>query len=440
MRVNNIDAKIEESPPSECAHKFNQMEETPHVTLEFAQVVSADYESRRLQNTPSADFRSTGLYAPPGARVNVQVAGVPAAHSKLRLLVGTYSRYDNGGRDPSQFDLQIGENSLTVSQFGGLIYVQYTVEGFPTLGIFRLTFTFRQGFVQAPHYILGRTSTAEWKQQLRVFTNAPDVVLESRRTIMVYSRDNALAWQDNDHDLVLRAADQILNAEDDISGLDGSCEIHRRNPNQFLLTQSQDGWMYMTNMRAAFSAGAAKYAFTPLIISEGWGAWHELGHFHQQSSWKWKQLGEVTVNIYSLAAERALGVTPNGLVRENAWPRARRFLGMADKDFNSDADCDVWVRLCMFRQLWLAYGDYIFHQIHRQSREENPVFQNDDEKIRYFMVKVCRVTGHDLSRFFHSWGLHAPSVYDEIATWRLPLPTTDLCSLQDSAPAALLSD
>ncbi len=193
--------------------------------------------------------------------------------------------------------------------------------------------------------------------------------------------------------------------------------------------------MYMTNMRAAFSAGAAKYAFTPLIISEGWGPWHELGHFHQQASWTWKQLGEVTVNIYSLAAERALGVTPTRLLRENAWPRARRFLGMADKDFNSDADCDVWVRLCMFRQLWLAYGDYMFHQIHRQTREENPVFRNDDEKIRYFLVKVCRVTGHDLSMFFRTWGLHASTTYDEIATWRLPEPAADLCSLQDLEPA-----
>ncbi len=37
---------------------------------------------------------------------------------------------------------------------------------------------------------------------------------------------------------------------------------------------------------------------------DGWGPWHEAGHQRQQT-WKWSGLTEVTVNIYSMAVQRA---------------------------------------------------------------------------------------------------------------------------------------
>lgn len=262
--------------------------------------------------------------------------------------------------------------------------------------------------------------------------------MESKRAFMVFSRENALDWQDNDQDLVLNTADLILDAEDNISGLDGTSETHRRNTNQFLMTQAEDGWMYATNFRTAFSAGAAKYAFTPLITGrlpnsgDAWGIWHELGHLHQQP-WTWSGLGEVTVNIYSLAAQRALNV-PNSLSSDTAFiNRVKAHLASSDanKNFNADS-VDVWIRLYMFHQLWLAYGDSFYQQLHKQTREEKPDFNHEDAAaMQYFMRKACQISGKDLTGFFKKWGLKNDSAYAAIRALNLPAPVQDPSVLTD---------
>ena len=404
--------------------------------LQLNEVASAAYESDRLLNTPTPDFRATGFYAPAHAQLKLNVEGVPAANSKLVLLVGTYSRYNNGGRDPTSYSLKPGSNTLTVGNFGGLVYIQYTVYANPA-DTHALTFTFGEGFVPTPHYVLGKTTKANWKTQLSTYTSTPDVVMESKRAFMVFSRENALAWQDNDQDLVLNTADLILDAEANISGLDGSSEKHRRNTNQFLMTQAEDGWMYATNFRTAFSANAAKFAFTPLITGklpnsgDAWGIWHELGHLHQQP-WTWSGLGEVTVNIYSLAAKRTLGVTPAGLANDTAKKSTLDYLAQANagKNFNTD-NISVWVKLYMFHQLWLAYGDSFYQQLHKITRKEKPTLDTDAKKMGYFMLKACVISGKDLTVFFKKWGLQADAVYADIAALNLSSPDTDPSTLTD---------
>jgi hypothetical protein len=374
-------------------------------TVQMSEVSNADYESRRLGNTPTPDFRVTGLYAPARTQLKLQVNGTPAPNSTLNLLVGTYSRYNNAGRDPTFFSLKPGANTLTVGDYGGIVYIQYTVNSKP-VSKQALSFVFGQGFVTTPRYVLGKTNAADWKKQLSIFTDTPDVVMESKRAFMVFSRDNALAWKENDQDLVLRTADQILDAEDAISGLDGSSEAHRRNTNQFLMTQAEDGWMYATNFRTAYSSEAAKFAFTPLITGklpnagDAWGIWHELGHLHQQP-WTWEELGEVTVNIYSLAAERSLQVSPGRLANDNDKRNAMAYLAKPEsaKNFNASS-VDEWIRLYMFHQLWLAFGDGFYQQLHRQTRDDAPELNDDAEKMRYFMLKACTISGKDLSGFF----------------------------------------
>ncbi len=402
------------------------------LSIAFNEVPSAAYESDRLLNTPTPDFRVTGLYAPPGATLTIKVEGTRAASSNLKLLVGTYSRYNNAGRDPVYFTLNSGTNTFVVGNFGGLVYIQYTVYAKPNpASLHPLTITFQQGFLRTPNYELGKTTKADWKNQLSKYAYTPDVVMQSSRTFMVFSRTNALAWQDNDQDMVLNTADQVLDVEDAVSGLDGSSETHRRNTNQFLMTQAEDGWMYATNFRTAFSADAAKYAFTPLIAGRlpdsgnAWGVWHELGHLHQQP-WTWSGLGEVTVNIYSLAAKRALQATPAGLANNESKNDTLAYLGSssAGKNFNT-ASISVWVKLYMFYQLWQAFGDPFYQQLHRQTREEKPSLSTDAEKMRYFMLKACTISGKDLTAFFKKWGLQADVVYTEIAALHLPAPTTD---------------
>lgn len=41
----------------------------------------------------------------------------------------------------------------------------------------------------------------------------------------------------------------------------------------------------------------------------GWGQYHEAGHLRQQGPWTWDEMGEVTVNLYSIAAKKVLKPT-----------------------------------------------------------------------------------------------------------------------------------
>jgi hypothetical protein len=85
----------------------------------------------------------------------------------------------------------------------------------------------------------------------------------------------------------------------------------------------------------------------------------------------------------------------------------------------------------MFHQLWLAYGDSFYQQLHKQTREENPSLNDDAAKIRYFMLKACQISGRDLTAFFKKWGLQADTVYAEIAALQLRPPTTNPSTLTD---------
>ena len=101
-----------------------------------------------------------------------------------------------------------------------------------------------------------------------------------------------------------------------------------------------------------------------------------------------------------------------------------------NKNFNADS-VDVFFRLYMFHQLWLAYGDNFYQQLHKITRVEKPELNTDAEKMKYFMLKACIISGKDLTGFFKKWGLQADTVYAEIAALRLSAPTTDPSTLTD---------
>lgn len=425
------------------------------VQIELGQSPSATYEAARLQQSiRNTDFTATGLYAPAQAMLKVRVEGTLDNRVAVAyLLIGTYSRYHDYTWAPQSVELHAGDNAITASAAGGLVYVRY-IGANPPFDTQRLKLTFEQGFVKAPFYILGSTSAGDWAQQLATRTASPDVVMQSRRTTMVYSRANALKWQSYDQDLVLRTADTIMDAEDAISGIDGTGPQHTANPNKILMTEAPAAYTlamgagaYATDYRVAFSPENLTAAFTPAIAGDAanpnntaWGTWHELGHLHQQD-WTWDAMTEVTVNIYALAAQRALGV---GLPAYSTDPtliaKVKAYLSKpaAEKNFN-DASVGPFVRLYMLRQLWNVFGDRFYQSLHRQTREQAPVFANDAERMRYFMLKACTLSGKNLSAFFKTWGLPvSDSVYAEMATLGLPAPTVDPSTLIE-APAARAS-
>ncbi|MGS2761643.1 M60 family metallopeptidase [Sinomicrobium sp. M5D2P9] len=403
--------------------------------LEFNETPSGTQEAARLgQSNPASDFTPTGFYLPPNTELVVKVDQLEPGSGTPVLLIGSYSRYE-AKWNPTEVALTDGINTVTGDEYGGIMYIRYnTGEGNIASGQVRIEFM--DGHQPMPYFVHGETTNGQWQTMLDTWTDAPDVLLVSDKAIIVTSMDKALQYRDEDQNQLLTTAEQILDAEAAISGQDGSAPEHQRNTHRLLMTETdmEDTFMAATWYRTWYHQDVVNHILTvDGLGNDGWGPWHELGHMHQQGAWTWDGLGEVTVNIYSLAAERAMGVTPSRMVRDGVWYAVADYLALPDeeRDFNSGA-ASLFVRLGMFQQLWLAYGDTFFQQLHKQTREEQPNPGSTEAEMRYFMLKACEISGNDLGDFFQKWGLKvSTSVYDEIATLNLPEPEEDLTELTD---------
>jgi len=230
--------------------------------------------------------------------------------------------------------------------------------------------------------------------------------------------------------------DQIETEEDRISGLNGTAP-HQILQNRKMITESDQvtnaWWMYATYYRITVQAASAPSAFKiEDLVAAPWGIAHEMGHMHQQGPWRWNGLGEVTVNIYSLAWQRAIG-EQSRLVTDNTYPKAFTWLNNPNplKDFNLNLT-DVFTKLVMFQQLQRAYNDSFYITLHQQTRVEQPVTPLDADKMRYFMLKACTISGNNLTNFFRKWGFQVPqAVYDEITALNLPQPTVEPSTLSE---------
>jgi hypothetical protein len=402
-------------------------------TMLFDETYSGLVEAARLgQRFPASDFYTTGLYMPAGSEASLNVEILQAGSGTPRLLIGTYSRYQDKW-DPTQIDLKEGDNVIQAEK-GGLLYIRYHSSSAEPAG--KAEITFKGEIVKTPHYVLGETMNSEWQEMLDEYTQAPDVKLESNYGIIVASRNHAMQYRNENQEELLRILDRVFEAEFHISGLDGSSPEHQINTHKLLLTESdtENFFMAATWYRTFFHRNVVNHILTVDGLGvDGWGPWHEIGHMHQQGAWTWDTLGEVTVNIYSLAAEREMGLQESRLTRDGVWSDVAAFFSLpdGDRDFNSSASGD-WVRLAMFHQLWLAYGDEFYQELHKITREEQADWDTQPEQMRYFMLKASEISGRDLSEFFRKWGfLVDEAVYSDIAALGLPQPEQDLATLTD---------
>ena len=411
--------------------------------------INASIERDRLKNGYYlTDFTATGLYMAPGATLDITVQ--QTAGTRLpKLLIGTYSRYGTWNTQPTVVQLTAGTNTIT-NAVGGLLWIRYTNA---TTGS-TAKLTFNSGYQYAPYYKLGVSTNSDWINQLQTYTT-PDVVLEGSNCVIVVSRTKAIQYQTENQDAILNKITQVIALEDDLNGLDNSLPAHAKNVHTYLLTQHEDPayYFFAYDYRTAYITSDVNAILTLSAVgTNGWGLWHELGHQHQMM-WRWGALGEVSVNLYSLYVQRTLTPSINRLVNDGVWPKAFTYLGKAagTKDYNGATSyanplSDPFIRLCMFQQLTLAYGDNFYRTLAKEMRVENPTLANDDARMRYFMLKACTISGKNLSNFFQKWGLNLSTpaattqIYSDMAALGLPAPSTDPSTLQDNvAPLTELS-
>ncbi|MEU4505119.1 M60 family metallopeptidase [Streptomyces sp. NPDC024089] len=395
---------------------------------------AAEAERLRLgQALRGSEFQPTGLYVPAGAPLSLTVQ----PHDGLlpTLWIGAWDYYGEI-TEPRSYPLTAGANTVT-DPHGGPVYLTLTGRGE------RAGVLVRSGAVPMPVFALGRTSEADYQRQLDTLTASPYVELHAPHTIMTLTREGALLYRDEDHAALLGLVETIIDSHARISGLDGSKPVHRRKAGPYHFTEVSKVptgvGAYATHGYNGFPRAYLDRATTVEgLRTRGWGLYHELGHLHQQMAYKPGGLTEVTVNIYSLAAQRTLKQPSNLLTVDpktglTYFQSARQKFGTAGLTY--EKSFGAYEKLVPLRQLELAFGDDFWPRLHKLVREENPQsdYTENDKRYRALATYSSRVAGYDLTDFFvNTWAFPIDATgRAELAALNLPKPPVDPSTLAD---------
>ncbi|MFE5109224.1 M60 family metallopeptidase [Streptomyces sp. NPDC056663] len=395
---------------------------------------AAEAERLRLgQALRGSEFQPTGLYAPAGTALSFTVQ--PYDGLLPTLWIGAWDYYGEV-TEPRRYPLTPGANTVT-DPHGGPVYLTLTGSGE------RAGVVFRSGAVRMPVFTLGRTSDADYQRRLDTLTASPYVELHAPHTIMTLTRDGALLYRGEDHAALLELVETIIDSHARISGLDGSKPVHRRKAGPYHFTEVSKVptgvGAYATHGYNGFPRAYLDRATTVEgLRTRGWGLYHELGHLHQQMAYKPGGLTEVTVNIYSLAAQRTLRQPSNLLTVDpttglNCFRSAQRKFGTAGLTY--EKSFGAYEKLVPLRQLELAFGDDFWPRLHKLVREENPQsdYTETDKRYRALATYSSRVAGYDLTDFYvNTWAFPIDATGKaELAALRLPKPPVDPSTLTD---------
>ncbi|WP_055589623.1 M60 family metallopeptidase [Streptacidiphilus griseoplanus] len=395
---------------------------------------SAESERLRLaQALRGSEFNSTGLYVPPATELTLNV--LPYDELVPTLWIGLWDLYGQV-KEVRSYPLKPGANRVT-DPYGGPVYLTLAGNGD------RAAVQFRSGAVRMPAFDLGSTTEAAYQAQLDALTDVPYVELTAPHTILTLTRDGALLYRDEDHTALLELLETIIASHAAISGLDGSSPLHVRKAGPYHFTEVSQVptgvGAYATHGYNGFPRSYLDRATTVQGLgTRGWGLYHELGHLHQQMAYKPTGLTEVTVNIYSLAAQRTLGqssnlLTVNAKTGLNYFQSAQPKLGTAGLAY--ETSFSSYEKLVPLRQLELAFGDDFWPRLHRLVREENPQSDWTETAKRYRALATysSRIAGYDLTDFFvNRWAFPIDDTgRAEVAALRLPAPPVDPSALSD---------
>ncbi|RDA82972.1 hypothetical protein CP532_4467 [Ophiocordyceps camponoti-leonardi (nom. inval.)] len=407
-------------------------------TMEVSALPRATDEMSRLRQWFQwSDLQPTGFYLRPGTPLEVIVAGGSSRGPRPDLVIGTpelvnpRNQSDDflpGGQRSKRLDFGFNKVMCPV---GGIIYVRYTYNlgsGPPP----PITLTLGEGMAAQPFPLFrqGLTTDQEWRKML-MMTQVPFAELEGRRVIVTGLASHAMryALMGQKQDDLLEAYEQILAAQDRISGLfrHGTSSRHRPSPLRPMIVQSSNGRNGNAyHFRAAIPARHHEDIWWKPALQRSWIVWHELGHQRQQVfSWSWDNLRETTVNIYSLAAQRTWRNRYGKHGSSEEWRRAKEFL--ADWQANRTVDFDMtddFIRLAMFEQLRVIFGDGFYHALHTMARDSLPRKTTEEKKF-FFMTRAAVIAKLNLKDYFEKWGLKPQPT---TVRWmsRYPTPVEDL--------------
>jgi hypothetical protein len=368
--------------------------------------------ARKLDvDTRVSAWHSTGLYAPAGEVVTVQVPDATVAKG-LWLRIGAHSDnlwdLDKWQRFP-EISMRVRlDKAMTraASMFGGLIYIEAPNDC--ALGNVAVEIS---GAVAAPHYVLGETPALDW-QRLRE-SPAPWAELACARVIVTVPSE--FVRKLNDPEVLMKTWDRIVELEDELAGT----TAERRRPERIVCDQQiSAGYMHAGYPIMAWMDQPKNFTSREGLLKGNWGIFHELGHNHQSGHWTFDGTGEVTCNLFTMYVfDQLCGVPPaKGRVS------LEKVAGFYNKHAAGGKSFERWKKdpflaLAMYVQLQDAFGwdayKKVFAEYRAAPKDELP--KNDDEKRDQWMVRFSKTVGKNLGPFFQAWGVPvSESALDEV--------------------------
>ncbi|WP_322779734.1 M60 family metallopeptidase [Frankia sp. Cas4] len=385
----------------------------------------------------NSDRQPTGFYLPPENRLELRLRLVNlAADSQPTLYIGAPDTHPDFRTymESRPYPLHDGLNYVT-DPAGGMVYFQMTGVGR------RAEVTFRSGVVKAPFFEHGKTTPEQYRNMLATLTQAPQAELASKRVIVTVDRAAALKYQDVDQNALMETYEKIVSVEEAVLGLDGSMPLHTPAPLRFHLTLGNRSGVGSAHAAHYYTTYAVEYGAELLTVAglaTSWGMWHELGHQSQMFGYlHWDDLIEITVNIASLAVQRAFGQRSRLLETDaggkDIWDKV---LAKINTPSFKVTDLDPFEYLAALEQLRLAFGDDFWPRMNKVTREK---YQSDGYRIyppqpAYDNLALfASITANaDLRGFFAAWGIPVTEARQaEIAALNLPRPATDPTTLRE---------
>jgi hypothetical protein len=364
--------------------------------------------ARRVTRTNEVDtaipgWHSTGLYAPPGEPITVELPR-RALGRNLRLRIGAHNdrlwHKERWKRAPEIcLERALDETPhRSASAFGGLLYLEVPRDC--DLGTIDVRV---KGAVGAPHYVHGVTDPNEWRSSIRK-RPAPWAELQTRKVILTVPSE--VVRELDDPAALMDLWDGVLDACADLAAI----PRERTRPERYVAdVQISAGYMHSGYPIMTHLDAAARMVDLERMRKGDWGMFHEMGHNHQQGDWTFAGTGEVTCNLFTLYVyEKVCGIPVSGHERINGKKRDEMIRAYLEGGRRFDA----WKRkpflaLLAYCQLQEAFGwepfRQVFHEYRALRKEERP--KGDGAKRDQLLTRFSRRVGHDLGPFLEAWGV-----------------------------------
>jgi hypothetical protein len=436
-----IDAGNETSPYAD---------EFPGKVSETAQPVQDKKISINLGNPdlmytralPSKNWISTGLYAPPGKDITIKV---PEGVENVSVQIGSHDDELNGlsewKRVPNivHFKKLTPGTNVVSSPYGGLIYFIPMMTNTPDQ---QADFSI-SGAIEAPYYEIGKTTEQEWQNIKARGATTSFGELKGEKLIITLPSEYLLELEDPER--IISLWDDIITDYDRLAGLDTHNEIPNKKhsiPFRIVLDKQIKGGLMHAGypIMVPIEYGSTNYAASILdesyIKNNAWGFWHEIGHEYQQAPWTWGDLGEVTVNLFSLLTQEKFN-NPSRLLDisngKDSYDRALEFVidPNPDKLYKQLGNFE---RLVMFQQLRMVYGWDFYTSIFTTYREmpDDRLPATNQQMIDTFVTIASKTAGENLVEYFSKWGIFcSEDAISLIESLNLPKPKTEIWLIRE---------